>query len=110
MPDTIPAPTIDKRDARGIGAVYSQPHRMAKLTTDFCGRIERTADTGHVVHWSSCTFYGRGQGERHVTARCSWGYRVECLHCGAVEESSHGSSVSHEDGPPRFAWAHRDCS
>lgn len=95
---------IDRRDHRGVGAVYGTPIIMAALTTDAFGRIERTRESGHVAHWRSCTFYCSDGA-----ARSSWGYRVECLHCGAAEENSHGSSVSSEDSPPRFAWAHRDC-
>jgi hypothetical protein len=98
------APTVDARDDRGIGAVYGTPMLLPALTVDGCGRIVRGEAPGYVIKWASCTFYGV-RGPQSV-----WGYRVACLGCGAVDESPHGSSVSAEDGPPRFAWEHRDCA
>jgi hypothetical protein len=53
----------------------------------------------HVVLESSCTHSGRS----------SWGYRVTCTGCGAIDACVGGSSVTAEDAPRRFGWAHRDC-
>jgi hypothetical protein len=53
----------------------------------------------HVIHEPSCS----------VDHRSSWGYRVTCTGCGAVDACTVGSSVSAEDAPRAFAWAHREC-
>jgi len=53
----------------------------------------------HIRHEASCTHSGRS----------SWGFRVTCTGCGAVEACVGGSSVSAEDAPRRFAWNHREC-
>jgi hypothetical protein len=53
----------------------------------------------HVIHEGSCS----------VNGRSTWGYRVTCTGCGAVDATTVGSSVSAEDAPRRFGWNHRDC-
>ena len=42
--------------------------------------------------------------------RSTWGYRVTCAGCGLVDVATHCSSVTSEDGPPRFAYEHRGCN
>ncbi len=69
------------------------------MTAEATYGMPRTIAPG-ILHEGSCTFAGRS----------TWGYRLTCNGCGAVEATPIGSSVSAEDHPPRFAREHRACN
>jgi hypothetical protein len=88
-------PTLDERDERGIGSVWSSPSPLY----GYPWIVLR-----HGTHYRRAQF-----GDRQICGFSAWSYHVECLGCGETESASSCSSVTAEDAPGYFGRKHAHC-
>lgn len=79
-------------------------------TADEYGNLHEWKGSTHIVYGPAHSTRHAGVLRRPVTinGHATWGSRIECERCGAVDTQHGGTSVSYEDGPSHFARKH-DC-